>query len=67
MRKEQRTGGNGKFGIEQNEFEDPCGISKQKFPVENNTKFKAHKRGPSEKELDSIRKVEAMRMDKLRE
>lgn len=49
MRKEQRTGGNGKFGIEQNEFEDPCGISKQKFPVENNTKFKLRKKVQAKK------------------
>lgn len=43
MRKKQRTGGNEEFGIEQNEFEDPRGISKQKFPVENNTSLKLRK------------------------
>lgn len=35
-KKKQGTGGNDEFGIELNESKDAWGISKQKFPVENN-------------------------------
>lgn len=53
--KKQRAGGNDEFGIEHNELEDICEISKQKFPVENNVGLELRKEvQEKDRKLDAI-------------